>query len=129
MAIKKARPKKASQGRRSAKGRKGLRVSKATLEAFEAPNGGTPIGERGVVIGATSANGKSVFYYVIEQGGKYFFQAKDGTLTELPTLEPAGQAIVRELTNRGALVADIDPEDAGGLGGYCYLLSIENLAG
>lgn len=107
----------------------GVEVDESTIEAFQAPNGGQPIGKRGVVIGAKGSGNNSVFYYVVEENGKYFYHVKEtDELLELPTLPPAGQAIVRELTNRGALVADIDQEETGGSGGYCYLLSVENLS-
>jgi hypothetical protein len=123
------RKKKASKKKASRRTIGGVKVDKATLEAFEAPNGGQPIGEKGVVIGAKGSGSSSVFYYVVEENGKYFYHDKaTGNLHELPTLPNAGQAIVRELTNRGALVADIDQEDTGGIGGYCYLLSVENLS-
>jgi hypothetical protein len=125
----KKKPSKTKASKRKTLG--GVAVSLETLEAFEAPNGGNPIGAKGVVIGAPpqTEGGKSVFYYVIEQGGKYFYQDEEtGSLKELPKLPPAGQAIVRELTNRGALVADIEQSDTGGEGGYCYLLSVENLS-
>jgi len=93
--------------------------------------GGRPIGAKGVVIGTpTNSSNPStdhVFYYVIEDEGKYYFEAADGTLMELPTLAVAGTGVVSTLTERGALVADVDPSDAGAQGGYCFLLSVENL--
>jgi len=131
MGVAKTGKKKASKKKAKRRLLGGRPVSAKALEAFEAPNGGNPIGKDGVIIGAPpqTPGGRSVFYYVIEQNGKYFCQdERTGALTELPKLPSAGQAIVRELTNRGALVADIDQEDTGGVGGYCYLLSIENLS-
>lgn len=106
-----------------------LKVSERVKKAFRAPyNGPNPIGADGVVIGVKPSPAKpSIFYYVIEKNGKYFYEDPDHQLHELPTIPRAGQGVIKQLTQRGSLVADIDRDDTPGTGGYCFLLSIENL--